>query len=135
MALTQSDKVTLTKTPPLPSTCCICNFSADGTRNFVDFQMSLDFHGAIVICEACFPPVASLFGYIHESELSDIQAQLRNVHSAFENVQEENGRLQTALDSILSVRPGLAVDNPFINVLASANSDESSESGEGGTEV
>lgn len=113
-----SDKITITQYPPLPSLCCICNFSADGKRRFLDFQMSVDIYGAVAICEECIAPVAKLFGYVKADklELSEItlEAALQNV----EGFRRENEHLNITLDSIFNLRPDLADRNTRNELLA-----------------
>lgn len=122
--LTESDKVTKTKYPPLPSKCCICNFSADGTREFLDFQVSLDIYGAVCICDACVAPVAELFGYVHHSLVTEVVESAEAAILLIEQQEVQIHGLQAALDSILVVRPDLNSGNPGNDDLASENSDE-----------
>ncbi len=107
MPLTESDRITITRQPPLPSRCCICNFSADGTRRFLDFEMSLDIYGAVVICEACVAPVAQLFGYVLSTELNSANVVIDILENKIAELQDNNERLNATLDSILHLRPDL----------------------------
>jgi len=107
MALSESDRITITKYPPLPSSCAICLFSADGQRGFLDFQMSLDYYGAVVICEECVAPVAQLFGYVPESELEEIGIDLAATKLDLERTRERHAELERTLDSLFAFRPSL----------------------------
>lgn len=110
MTLSESDKVTVTLYPPLPSRCCVCNFSADGKRRFMDFQMSLDVYGAVSICEACIPSVAAVFDYIPSSTLIEVNQELIDARDTIDRLENENGQLNRALDSLLVVRPYVGRD-------------------------
>lgn len=103
-----SDKITITQYPPLPSLCCICNFSADGKRRFLDFQMSVDIYGAVAICEECIAPVAKLFGFVSIDRLETSEAHLEAALQNVEGFRRQNERLNVTLDSIFSIRPDLA---------------------------
>jgi hypothetical protein len=105
--LSQSDKITLTKYPPLPSVCAICKFSANGEVEFLDFEMSLDIYGAVVICERCIAPVAQLFGYVTSVELNNANSIIVSQQEELIEVREANARLNSTLDSILSLRPNV----------------------------
>jgi hypothetical protein len=105
MTLSESDRITITRYPPLPSSCAICNFSADGSRGFLDFQVSLDYYGAVVICEECVAPVAQLFGYVSQERYEASENSLMRVGIELERLQAENGKLNLVVDSLLAVRP------------------------------
>lgn len=115
MTLSQSDKITLTKYPPLPSQCRVCFRSANGELEFVDFQCSVDYEGAINICTDCWISAASLFGYVSPVAQEETVEQLRVVHTQYEELKKEHERTQHALDSLLSVRPSLKPDYPVVN--------------------
>src|SRR3982751_1832507 len=116
-----SDKVTITLQPPLPSLCCICNFSADGKRRFLDFQMSVDIYGAVVICEECIAPVATLFGFVPIDRLETSETYLLASQISLEGYKKQNEQLNTTLDSIFSLRPDFASSDTRDELLAHQN--------------
>ena len=118
MPLTESDKVTITQYPPLPSKCCICHRGSNGSIRFLDFQMSLDIYGAVTICEECVAPVAQLFGYVRGDSLEASEESLMRVQMELESVQAENDRLNSVMDSLLSLRPALSSDSPSSDAFA-----------------
>lgn len=61
--MTDMGKMFITTAPALPGKCVVCYTDAQGTRKFLDFGMSLDFYGAVLICEACVTNAAELFGF------------------------------------------------------------------------
>lgn len=71
-----SDKIFVTKTPAMPSHCAVCYTQAKGNQDFIDFGASLDFYGAILICDLCIVNAALLVGYIPVAkfELAENQA-------------------------------------------------------------
>lgn len=111
MSLTQSDKTTLTKYPPLPSKCVICLRDSNGELDFIDFQMSVDIYGAVVICAECFYPVAELLGFVHEKDLEAINEQVAHLIEINRELNENNGKLNATLDSLVSLRPDLVSSN------------------------
>lgn len=105
--LTESDKTTKTFYPPLPSQCCICFFKSDGTREFLDFQMSLDFYGAVLICSECVAPVAQLFGYTKNEKIEANAEVISDLRDTIEKLENDNAELSGTLDSLFSLRPDL----------------------------
>ena len=117
-----SDKITVITYPGVPNKCAICNRGSDGERKFVDFQLSVDYYGAIVICLDCFFPVAQVLGYHSEQDYEEVTQQLRNVHDFAQKVKEENELLNASLNSLFAVRPNLKPDYP----MADENTDQDS---------
>lgn len=118
MPLSESDKVTITQYPPLPSKCCICHRGSNGSIRFLDFQMSLDVYGAVTICEECVAPVAQLFGYIRGDSFEASEESLMRVQMELERVQADNERLNSVMDSLLSLRPALSSNNSSSDAFA-----------------
>lgn len=131
MTLTTSDKITLTKYPALPSHCAICLHGSDGKLDFVDFQLSFDYEGVVVICVPCWESAASLLGFVSKETWEQAADQLRVLHNRVEELQEENAKLQLALDSIFAVRPHLSPDYS----IPDAGADEDFEGPDHGSEV
>lgn len=132
--LSELDLITTTLYPPLPSMCCICNFSADGKRKFLDFQKSLDVYGAVCICEACMWPVAQILNLVPREELETVENRANEVTDILavvriekRELQVQYERLQAAVDTIISVRPDLDSGNSGNDDLASSDSNESDE--------
>ena len=73
----------------------------------MDFQMSLDYYGAVVICEECVAPVAQLFGYVPESELEEIGIDLAATKLDLERTRDRHAELERTLDSLFAFRPNL----------------------------
>ncbi len=145
MVMSQSDKVTLTKYPALPSLCRVCNFSADGNREFVDFQLSFDVDGAINICEFCMVNIVEALGFV-SPEKNDLNKETISTLTAQVNeLSENNERLNATLDALIGLRPDLVSDSVLPDEVASEQSDsdtgqlelafegdsDSTESGEG----
>lgn len=95
-----ADKVQLTKYPPLPSRCAICLFPSDGKREFIDFQLSFDYEGAVVICTECWLPVAERLGYAPQRILDDAARETQMALDMVERLQVENGQLRESLDTM-----------------------------------
>ena len=121
--LSQSDKVTITQYPALPSLCRVCNFSADGKREFIDFQLSFDIDGAINICTSCMVNIVQALGFIEPSEGDRLKAQVESLTDINRELTENNARLNTTIDAILGIRPGLVRNR----LLSDAESDQQSD--------
>lgn len=130
-----SDKITITLQPPLPSLCCICNFSADGKRRFLDFQMSIDIYGAVVICEECIAPVATLFGFVPIDRLETAETYLAAASINLQGYRKQNEQLNLTLDSIFNLRPDFASSDTRNELLAHKNLTENTGQSEPGFEV
>lgn len=107
MPLTTSDKITLTKYPPLPSKCASCFRGSDGTLEFVDFQISFDYEGAVVICTECWATAAELIKYVSVDEIAPLMMEIDHLRGELEKVSNERDSVQHAMDSLLAVRPNL----------------------------
>lgn len=111
MALTESDKVVLTKYPIAPSKCVVCLRSANGELNFIDFEMSLDIYGSVNICVECLAPVAQLLGYVEKNLLKEVELQNTSLVEINRELAENNAKLNATIDSLISLRPGLVPSN------------------------
>lgn len=70
----------------------------------IDFQVSHDDYGALLFCEDCAKELASLVGI---EAIEQRNLQIKNLTERIQEVQEQNVRLNSTIDSILAVRPGI----------------------------
>ncbi|HEY0750374.1 MAG TPA: hypothetical protein VGD26_04430, partial [Chitinophagaceae bacterium] len=119
-----SDKITLIKYPGVPSCCAICRRGSDGELDFVDFQLSVDYYGAIVICTTCIAPVAQVLGYVHEDNVTSVKDHAHVLSLEVERLIKENERLRNTMDSVLAFRPDLKRDDSDANEAAVEDSGE-----------
>lgn len=131
MALTTSDKITLTKYPALPSKCAACLRGSDGSLEFVDFQVSFDWEGAVVICTDCWKTAAELIQYVSADEIAPLVMDIQELQSTVERLTHERDTVQSALDSLLAVRPDLVHHNSGVD----ESKAEGSESDSGQPEI
>lgn len=109
----------------------------------MDFQMSLDIYGAVVICEECVAPVAQLFGYVPESELEEIGIDLAATKLDLERTRDRYAELERTLDSLFAFRPSLVSDDSATDEKSTESASEDpgqpelpiGESGEGDSAV
>lgn len=52
----------------LPHKCMACGLNADGSRKFVDFGVSFDYEGAMLICSDCAEAIGRLMNLITRDE-------------------------------------------------------------------
>ncbi len=126
MPLTSSDKITLTQYPALPSKCPICFRGADGELEFIDFQLSFDFDGAVTPCTDCWKTSAELLGYVSEDKIQPLLDKLEITEGLLRTVNNERDELQSALDSLFAVRPDLKSDNSSIDESETEGSEQDS---------
>jgi hypothetical protein len=58
-----SDKLQFIDNPPLPSKCVVCSNDWMPHKRFIDFGASVDYYGAILICEDCAINLVDLLGF------------------------------------------------------------------------
>lgn len=115
-------KIQYVSQPALPAKCICCGNDWKGKEEYmIDFQISLDDYGAVLFCEACAKELASL---VSIEAVESRNEQIKNLQVRIQEVQEENVRLNTALDSILNVRPNLGSDNSVSSDTDEPASDE-----------
>ena len=117
-------KVQVILHPPLPATCVVCRKSADGVVRFLDFQASVDYYGAIVVCENCAGEMLDVLQFVPVAEKDNALNQVLVMEEAFLAVRAENANLRNALDSILVVRPDLNLDSGESSDLDDSEFDE-----------
>jgi hypothetical protein len=100
-----SGRVKLVTEPALPATCAVCVRSANGAIKFVDFNASLDYYGAIVICEDCIKECMSLLDTIPKQDLLDLSEMYDRLQKELEVAQSELDRYKSFVDALNLVRP------------------------------
>lgn len=108
--MTTISKIQVVKHPPLPATCAVCNRSANGNVDFLDWNLSLDYYGAVLLCEDCAREMVSILGFAPVAEVENRNEQIENLTLRNRELVEENDRVRAALNSVLVVRPDLRVD-------------------------
>ena len=105
---TITSKFTLTPNPGLPAQCIGCLISPDiapeGTQ-FVDFGTSVDFYGGIILCQWCVIEAFRVSGY-KDMQVSQLETERDRLKRQVETLQQETEKLNGAIDSLLTVRPG-----------------------------
>jgi hypothetical protein len=110
-------RVALITEPALPAECVICKRSANGKVQFVDFNASLDYYGAIVICEDCIKETLRLMGF------SDRGVNERLIESLGRQ-QKINTELLAKLDKYESVVVNLQEVRPDLKLVEPEPEDE-----------
>lgn len=123
-----SSKFKLTKEPALPSKCIACGKDAQGNENFLDFDMSLDYYGAVLFCESCCGEVSRLIGFVSEDQVLEAIQLKDDAVAGLKIAQEKLAVLESA---VFTYR----IESPSINLdVATSDSrtfnDETEESGE-----
>lgn len=122
-------KIKVVKHPALPATCAVCYRSADGVVDFLDWQLSLDYYGAVLVCEDCAREMLVVLGFAPVAEVTSRNEQIENLTIRNRELVEENERVRAALNSILAVRPDLRSDSDGNDDLDSENSQAGIERG------
>lgn len=121
---TSPSKYVVVKHPPLPATCVGCHKSANGVTDFVDFNTNVDYYGAILMCEDCFLECGRLLGLVPVAEVEDAARDYNDARETIDRLQDENVRINAALDSLFSLRPNFRTGSDSPGDTDEPNSDE-----------
>ena len=115
-------KIQFVSQPALPAKCVCCGNHWKGKGEFmIDFQVSMDDYGALLFCENCARELAGLVGI---EAIESRNEQIKNLQVRVQEVQEENVRLNTTLDSLFSIRPSLRPSSGPVGPADSKTSNE-----------
>ncbi len=106
-ALSVDDRIQVTKVPlALPGNCAICGFAGgpenDG-RSFIDWGLSLEFHGAVIFCSKCFEAAANTIGYVAPEFANRLREAVRELEVSLAKKDGEIVKLSSALDALRGV--------------------------------
>lgn len=101
-----------------PAKCCVCHFSTDGIRKFIDFQLQIERYGAVYICEFCCANVGQAVDMVPAQDFERVTVLLQETIEHKDQLAEELENANSQLGVIRS----------FINIpdgSVAGNSDES----------
>lgn len=115
-----SERIFINNTPPLPAKCVVCNNDFKPGKFAIDFNASLDYYGAILLCEYCIVNAAELVGMIPVAKFDLAESQATQaINSSLEAnrkirilesfVAAYFGNSEFSLDSFLSAHPDLSL--------------------------
>ena len=121
-----ASKYVLTTDPALPQKCSGCGIPSKGYNQFVDFNLSLDYYGAVVFCIDCCKEIVHLIGYCSVAErdqaLAEVDHYAEKLTDAYTQIK--------ALEDVVSAYFMRNVTN-VESLTSSSDSDE--DTGEKGT--
>lgn len=91
----------------LPHKCMACGLNADGRREFVDFGISYDYEGAMLICSDCAEAIGRLMGLISRDEHDTAVAALVASKVKLDTAEEKINELTAAITTFSFVRSHL----------------------------
>lgn len=106
-----SGRIFVVTEPPLPATCVVCRRSANGAVKFIDFNLQLDYYGAVVFCEDCIKESLHVLDFIPTEKLQEVIEALTRTVEELEVVKDERDKYKSALDGLSFIRPDL---NPLV---------------------
>lgn len=115
--------------PAPPGKCLICGRHDNGVVKFIDFNFSLDYYGAVVVCLDCITESHELLGFVKAEQLEVANAEITNLQNRLDNAYADLDSYRSIVDSLSSVRPDLRIARPKGSE-ADTSSDESSDSTE-----
>src|ERR1044072_3842352 len=60
----------------VPGVCASCGSSNNNDRDYVDFDLTIDFHGVIYLCTFCFSECANAIGFISPEQARELETKL-----------------------------------------------------------
>lgn len=101
----------LTSSPQaLPGSCYFCGSS--NRESFVDTQISIDFHGALYICDICTRGMGAMVGMLSAEDAEKIYRKLAELETETYNLKKERDGLKAAVDGLTSARRYSNIDPP-----------------------
>lgn len=133
-----ADRFQIIDHPALPGKCVSCGYaggddglSAGYRRRFVDWNFSLDYYGAVVLCMTCVTEMSKLAGYIPPDAYKQMQEESVAALVSNQELRRANSELRDVVHTLSSpdARPHfIVVSDERAEGLDSSNSD-STESG------
>lgn len=119
-----NDRVAIVTEPALPASCCACGTLSDGTKKFADTGTSIDYFGAVLLCENCIVEISRKF----ETPVAEAEGRIQELVENLEEVTNELDHYKFVFSSLSIIRPDLGLPEPV-----SSKGDESgSEKDESG---
>lgn len=116
----------LTDSPEaLPGSCFICgNASRD---SYIDTGISIEFHGAIYLCNTCLEEAAQLLGFIVPREAARLRLENDDYRTEIYNLKRQLDGLEMAVNGFTLAR-GVGGFDPLPGFdLATGSTDQSSD--------
>lgn len=89
-----------------PSKCAFCSLghSQDGTVQFIDTTLDLDYYGVVYICSNCLTEISRSLGYIPPAMWEEIVKSSTDTLIENERLQAENDGLRSAVNILTGHR-------------------------------
>lgn len=100
----------------LPHKCVACGANATGRDEFIDFNLSFDYEGAIYLCANCGKQIARLLGFsddTYEEEWKESQEELDNLREKYARVSDDLTVYRRMVGDIANVR---ALNDLFVKL-------------------
>ncbi len=104
-----SAKIQLTTEPPLPATCTCCGTPGNGRSEFVDFNASVDYYGAVVLCVNCVKEAAATVGYVPDNNTEKLKIDL---DEAYLEIERLGHKLEAMENVVFAYRIPVDTPNP-----------------------
>lgn len=90
----------VTNNPPaLPGSCYKCG---SGTRDaYIDLDVSVEFHGAMYLCDLCVAEMAGLLGYLTPEVSRDLTDKIEQLESEKFKAQTQAAGLERAINGLM----------------------------------
>jgi hypothetical protein len=110
-AVNGSNRVQILEIPQAaPAHCAICFHPGGGGRTFVDWDFSLEFYGAVIVCNECVLTIMNGLEWISPEQWQVVKRIQEETLDLLQKEKAENAKLRSALDS-LSFLPSISDDS------------------------
>lgn len=100
----------------LPGSCLLCGGASK--QRYMDFRISLEFYGALYICDECFFAGAQLFGFMTPDQVSELKREVEEAREKLLDLEIKNSSLNQAVQSMATANFG---NNKVMVVLESVS--------------
>lgn len=89
-----------------PSKCAFCSLghNQDGTVQFIDTTLDLDFYGVVYICSNCLTEIANSLGYIAPERYVELRQSYQDIYDENDRLAAENSGLRDAVNILTGHR-------------------------------
>lgn len=96
----------------VPGTCASCGSSSTDDRDYVDFDMFVDYVGVIYFCTFCFRECANALGYLSPDQSRELEDKLGAFELKLANFYTKDKALNDAINLLRNSKLFDLVDDP-----------------------
>jgi hypothetical protein len=87
-----------------PGKCIVCGASSDG-RPFVDFNLYIEWYGAVYFCAFCFVNACNKLGYYNPDQFDDVTDKYNATLKRVARLESDNDSIRNILGNMFNLDP------------------------------